>query len=318
MQAWGLCRDEFADTGGWPHQMYVREARRMVSDYVVTEHDCRGTVRTTNSVGLASYTMDSHNCQRVVQNGFVRNEGDFQVRVPGPFPIAYGALVPPRSQCTNLFVTFAVSASHVAFSSVRMEPVFMILGQSAATAASFAIDEQLAVQDVPYYKLRLQMIADRQILDWNSTPNPIDGTVVDNEHTNGVTVSGAWTVSSASSGYHGSNYLHDGNSGKGQKSVRFTPVLPEPGVYTVYLQWTENSNRASNAPVTINHANGVTNRTVNQQVNGGTWNALGTFSFETNGTAYLVVGNSNSSGYVIADAAMWAPVTARSISRAWM
>ena len=167
---WGLCRDEFQDTGHWPHQLYVREARRMVSDHVMTEHHCRGERRAEDSVGLAAYGMDSHNTQRYVADGQARNEGDVEVGVAGPYPVAYRAIVPRRTEATNLIVPVALAASHIAYGSIRMEPVFMILGQSAATAASLALDAEGVVQDVPYPSLRERLLADGQALDWGGEP----------------------------------------------------------------------------------------------------------------------------------------------------
>jgi hypothetical protein len=167
---WGLCRDEFLDQGHWPHQLYVREARRMVNDHVMTEHSCRGERVAEDSVGLAAYGMDSHNTQRYVADGQARNEGDVQVGVAGPYPVAYRAIVPRRREATNLLVPVALAASHIAYGSIRMEPVFMILGQSAATAASLALDESGVVQDVPYPSLRERLLADGQILDWGDEP----------------------------------------------------------------------------------------------------------------------------------------------------
>lgn len=167
MGAWGLCRDEFTETGGWPPQLYVREARRMVSDYVVTEHDCRGTAVAEDAVGLASYGMDSHNCRRYVRNGRVFNEGDVQVGGFPPYPISYRAIVPKRTECTNLLVPVCVSASHIAYGSIRMEPVFMVLGQSAAIAAHLALASGTSVQDVPYAALRERLAAAGQVLSWS-------------------------------------------------------------------------------------------------------------------------------------------------------
>jgi hypothetical protein len=169
---WGLCRDEFEDTGHWPHQLYVREARRMVADVVMTEHHCRSEERVPDSVGLAAYGMDSHNVQRYVLDGAARNEGDVEVSVAGPYPVSYRAIVPRRSEATNLLVPVALSASHIAYGSIRMEPVFMILGQSAATAASLALDGNGVVQDVPYPRLREKLLADGQILDWMASTRP--------------------------------------------------------------------------------------------------------------------------------------------------
>jgi hypothetical protein len=166
IQQFGLCSDEFLDTGGWPNQLYVREARRMVADYVMTEHNCRGEQVAADSIGLAAYNMDSHNCQRIVKNGRVENEGDVQVPPMKPYPISYRAIVPKAGECRNLLVPVCLSATHIAYGSIRMEPVFMILGQSAATAASIAIDDRAPAQKVDYAKLRQRLLADQQILEW--------------------------------------------------------------------------------------------------------------------------------------------------------
>jgi hypothetical protein len=167
MQRWGLAKDEFTDNGHWPHQIYVREARRMIGSFVMTENELRKIRPTPDSVGMGSYTIDSHNVQRyITPEGYVQSEGDIGVPTGGPYSIAYGSLVPKRGQCDNLLVPVCLSSSHIAFGSIRMEPVFMILGQSAATAASLAIYEQKPVQDVPYLKLRQRLLADGQVLDY--------------------------------------------------------------------------------------------------------------------------------------------------------
>ena len=166
MQAWGLCRDEFPDTGGWPHQMYVREARRMIGGYVMTEKNCRRQEIIPDAVGLAAYNMDSHNCRRLVRDGHVENEGDVQVPPMSPYPISYRAIVPAPGQCENLLVPVCLSASYIAYGSIRMEPVFMILGQSAATAAAMAMDDHVPVQKVDYARLQTRLLADGQILEW--------------------------------------------------------------------------------------------------------------------------------------------------------
>jgi FAD dependent oxidoreductase len=165
MRQWGLPKDEFTDNGGWPHQIYVREARRMIGEFVMTENELMKLRPTPDSVGMGSYTIDSHNVQRyITPEGWVQNEGDIGVPLPGPYEIAYGALVPRRGQADNLLVPVCVSSSHIAFGSIRMEPVFMVLAQSAATAAVMAIDAGVAVQDVPYAGLRERLLKDRQVL----------------------------------------------------------------------------------------------------------------------------------------------------------
>jgi hypothetical protein len=164
----GLDPQEFPDTGHWPHQLYVREGRRMVSAYVITQADCESKTAAADSVGLASYNMDSHFCQRVVveEGGktVVRNEGGFGQGCPKPYAISFRAMVPRKEECKNLLVPVCLSASHVAYGSIRMEPVFMILGQSVGTAACLAIEDGLPVQDVKYDKLRARLLADKQKL----------------------------------------------------------------------------------------------------------------------------------------------------------
>jgi hypothetical protein len=171
MGQWGLAKDEFLDNGHWPHQIYVREARRMVADFVVTEPHLRRQQPTPDSVGMGSYNMDSHNVQRYVAHdedglAYARNEGDIQVSPGGPYPISYRAIVPKAGECENLLVPVAVSASHIAYGSIRMEPVFMILGQSAATAAALAIDGGVPVQQLPYEQLQERLLADGQVLEF--------------------------------------------------------------------------------------------------------------------------------------------------------
>src|ERR1051325_4198721 len=163
---WGLAADEFLDNAYFPPQMYVREARRMISDYVMTEADCRWQRKADDPVGLGAYGMDSHNCQRLVQDGFVRNEGDVQVGVSGPYPVSYSSIVPKQAECDNLLVPVCLAATHIGYGSIRMEPVFMAMGQSAATAAALALDARVPVQKVDYPKLRARLLADGQVLEW--------------------------------------------------------------------------------------------------------------------------------------------------------
>src|SRR5262245_1978790 len=188
MLSWGPCKDEWTETGGYSPQIYVREARRMVSDYMMTQADCLSTRVANDSVCLGSYNMDSHNCQRIVKNGFAINEGDVQVGSPTPYPISYRSIVPRVGECENLFVTFAISATHIAFGSTRMEPVFMMASQSAATAAAFAINDNVPVQQVNYSKLALQLQADAQLLTWGNAGT--SGIIVDNSDTNAIFTGG--------------------------------------------------------------------------------------------------------------------------------
>lgn len=166
MQQWGLPKDEFTDNGNWPHQLYIREARRMIGEFVMTEADALGKTKVPNPVGMGSYALDSHNTQRYVKaDGYVQNEGDIGVHPDRPYSIAYGSILPKIKECQNLLVPICVSSSHIAYGSIRMEPVFMILGQSAATAAVLSIDNKVSPQKLPYEKLREVLLKDQQVLE---------------------------------------------------------------------------------------------------------------------------------------------------------
>ncbi len=162
---WGLPKDEFIDNKGWPYELYVREGRRMISSYVITENTAMGQETITDSIGLADYQMDSHYAKYYVgSDGYVEGEGGMYVTTPKPFPISFKAVVPKAEECENLLVPVCLSASHVGYGAIRMEPHFMILGQSCATIASLAIDLGCAVQNVPYDTLKAQLIKDGQLL----------------------------------------------------------------------------------------------------------------------------------------------------------
>ena len=155
MKKWGLAKDEFSDNGNWPHQIYIREARRMIGEFVMTENEIQAKKPVEKSIGMGSYTMDSHNTQRyITPDGFVQNEGDIGVHPEEPYKIALGAIIPKKEECTNLLVPVAVSSSHIAFGSIRMEPVFMILGQSAGIVAVLAIEEKTGVNELSYEKIK--------------------------------------------------------------------------------------------------------------------------------------------------------------------
>ncbi|WP_052573348.1 FAD-dependent oxidoreductase [Haloferula sp. BvORR071] len=303
---WGLPADEFADNGNWPWQLYVREARRMVSDYVMTQKHCTGEVVAADSVGLAAYSMDSHHVQRHVKNGMVKNEGDIQLSVPNPYPVSYRAMVPKAGQCSNLLVPWSISATHMAFGSIRMEPVFMALSQSSAIAASLAIDQNLAVQNVPYAQLRPLLLAAGQALGDAVVGQPTS--VVDNNDTALVNVTGAWISGNATAGFVGTDYLHDNNAGQGTKQVFYHLPAGFSGFQRVSLRWTAHTNRASNVAIEVRHRGGISNLTVDQRSNGGKWNLLGLYDFSGAASEGVVVKNAGANGYVIADAVGFSPV----------
>jgi hypothetical protein len=300
---WGLAADEFTATGYWPSQLYVREARRMVSAYVMTEHNCRGAATVADSIGLASYTMDSHNCQRLVVSGVTKNEGDVQVGVPGPYQVSYRSIVPVEAQCANLLVPVCLSASHIAYGSIRMEPVFMVLGQSAAVAARLAITNTVPVQQVNVATLQglLRDLGQRIDISGNSEITIDSRTGSGGSGT--VTRAGTWLSSTSIGGYYGADYEHDGNTAKGVNRLRYTPALPAAGAWTVQLRWTAHANRASNVPVDVVHGGGLSTFSVDQRAAGGQWVALGTFQFTAGSAGSVLIRTEQTDGYVIADAA---------------
>ncbi|MEQ8791925.1 MAG: FAD-dependent oxidoreductase [Pirellulaceae bacterium] len=315
MSRWGLAADEFTDNGNWPHQIYVREARRMVGRYVMTENELLKRRPTPESIGMGSYTMDSHNVQRyITPEGYVQNEGDIGVGTGGPYEIAFGSIQPKREDCRNLLAPVCLSSSHIAFGSIRMEPVFMILGQSAATAAVLAIDQRSDIQDVPYEKLRERLLADKQVLEsaagsggpqGSVDPLKLEGVVLDDTQ---ARLSGAWADSRSTGKYVLSGYLHDGAAMDGKFSARFETSLPKTGKYEVRVSYSANSNRATNVPVTIEHAGGEKRVTVNQKQSPAVddlFVSVGEFEFSAEKQAVVTISNEGANGHVIVDAVQW-------------
>ena len=318
MRKWGLAKDEFTDNGNWPHQLYIREARRMIGQFVMTENELVKKRPTPDSVGMGSYTMDSHNVQRyVTPEGYVQNEGDIGVSTHGPYEIAYGSLVPKKGECGNLLVPVCVSSSHIAFGSIRMEPVFMILGHSAATAAAIALDQNLNVQDVPYQTLRAQLIKEGQVLEAppevkfgknGVNPATLKGIVMDDSK---AKLTGAWTTSHSAKKYIGSSYSHESNTRDGKATARFETKIPEGGRYEVRYAYTPNGNRSSQVKIKLQHAGGTETRTINQKKLPpleGLFISLGEYDFTPDQPAVVEVSNAGADGYVIIDAVQWIPV----------
>jgi FAD dependent oxidoreductase len=310
----GLAKDEFQDNGNWPRQLYVREARRMISDYVMTEKNCRRKEVVEDSVGMGAYNMDSHNIQRyVTKEGFVRNEGDVQVGTR-PYPVSYRSIRPKAQECTNLLVPVCLAASHIAYGSIRMEPVFMVLGQSAATAAAHAIDEGVDVQKIDYAKLKARLEKDGQMLDFESQPlietvaltkEAVGGIVVDDSE---AVLQGFKRIGQTTRPFVETGYRHDGNEDKGMQRARFQPDIPNAGKYKVSIAYTALGNRATNVPVLVRHADGSNTVTVNQQkqptVNDLLF-PLGIFRFEKGKSGFVEFSNQGTDGHVVIDAVQW-------------
>jgi len=314
MSRWGLAQDEFPDNGHWPHQIYVREARRMVGQFVMTELHLTGVQPTPDPIGMGSYNMDSHNVQRYVDaDGHARNEGDVQISPGGPYPVSYRAITPKASECTNLLVPVCLSASHIAYGSIRMEPVFMILGQSAATAACQALDAGAPVQAIDAQALRERLLADQQVLEWTGprgsrriTLASLSGIVVDDRQ---AELTGEWLASGAVGEYVQFGYRHDGNEEKGTKQAVFRPTLPETGRYEVRVAYSPNPNRATNVPVTIVAADGTTNITLDQREppQDGPFVSLGEHRFAAGDQGSVVISNEGTDGHVVVDAVQFLP-----------
>jgi hypothetical protein len=289
----------------------------MIGRYVMTENELVKRRPTPESIGMGSYTIDSHNVQRyITPQGYVQNEGDIGVGTGGPYEIALGSLQPKREQCENLLVPVCVSSSHIAFGSIRMEPVFMILGQSAATVAAMAIKENIAVQDVKYEPLREQLLKDGQVLEYKSvgggggggggvSAESLGGIVVDDYE---AILAGEWTRGSAQGKWVGSGYMHDGAAGDSKFTAKFAAKLPKAGKYEVRLAYSAYNNRATNVPVVVQHAGGEKVITINQQkapAIDGMFVSLGEFEFAKEGPAAVTVSNKDADGHVIIDAVQW-------------
>ncbi len=318
MATWGLAKDEFVDNDHWPHVIYVREARRMVADYVVTELDCRRERIADDPVGMGSYNMDSHNVQRyVTRDGTVQNEGDVQVSPGGPYVISYRSIVPRRGECENLLVPVCLSASHIAYGSIRMEPVFMILGQSAATAAVLALESGgRPVQQLPYAQLKKRLLADGQVLELDRKKYPpkrliradsLPGIVVDDS---AAELTGPWRKASSIQPYIGDGYQALKDDGQTDGVATFSAKL-DGGVYEVRLSWSAHGNRATALKVEIESAQGTRTVTVNQRKRpeiDGLFHSLGRFRFSADRPARVHLRVRGSKGYGIADAVQFLPV----------
>lgn len=314
MNAWGMSKDEWINNDNWPTQIYVREARRMVGAYVMTQKDLITDRTKDDSVGVGSYNADSHHVQRVLkEDGTVVNEGDFQVPVD-PYAISYRCLTPKSEQCDNLLVSVAVSTSHVAYGTVRMEPVFMILGHAAGVAAAMAIDDKIKVQSLHSKKLTEKLIKQKAVLSPIGLPTRVKtvgridptkllGIVIDDVE---AILTGEWKHSSAMGPYVGEGYLHDADADKGKLRARFVPKL-KPGKYEIRIFYTSATNRSRKTLVVVSSMKGEKEIRIDQQKKVPTGYVLGVFEFD-GAKGYIEVRNDDSDGHVIVDAVQFVPV----------
>jgi len=321
-KGWGLAKDEFTDTENWPHQLYVREARRMIGAYVMRQKDLQEERTKSDSIGMGSYNSDSHHVQRFVvdesplwEKGIpsLLNEGDVQVPVKA-YEMAYRSFVPKREECANLLVGSTFSASHVAYSSMRMEPQYMIIGEAAGIAASMAIAAEVPVQDIDIPTLQSKLYEHGAILRREDTRPPyawardLPGVVLD---TDDATVSGEWQASRNVGPYVGYEYLHVSEDTTPANKVRYTPELPAAGWYEVRLSYSAHPNRATRAKVVIQTAAGTETVYVDQTRKQGEHSpfvSLGTYAFKAGAEGYVEIqGSEDAGGYLVADAVQWLP-----------
>jgi hypothetical protein len=306
---YGLAKDEFTDNENWPCQLYVREARRMRGQYVMSQRDCRKAITKPDSIGMGAFLLDPHAVQRLVdKDGYVIDEGNWDSPVR-PYQIPYRSVTPRKEQCENLLVPVALSATHVIYGSIRMEPQFMILGHSSGVAAAMALEKKIAVQDVDIPTLRARLVAQGQVLELASLADltlaeNLPGIVVDDE---AATYEGTWTSSGYGDPIDGTSH-NDGDSSKGKLSARFEAKLPESGTYEVRLAYSAAPNRAKNVPVKVEHAQGSDTVPVNQQQKPAVekhFVSLGKFAFTKDKPAVVTVSNGGTKGYVAVDAVQW-------------
>jgi hypothetical protein len=273
MLQWGYPKDEYTDNGNWTPQIYVREARRMIGRYVMTQANCEAKTTVDDGIAMAAYTMDSHNAERIVTNGMVKNEGDVQVGGFGPYPISYRAITPEH--VFNLLVPVCLSASHIAYGSIRMEPVFMVLSQSAAQAAIYAIDHHTTVQKVNVKDIQ-KALRENPLAD-GRTPDII----IDDNDKKQVTTTGNWIT--GKNGY-GPTVLVSDTTVSSIKTVIYTHSVTKPGMYKIYTY----SSAENKTPFRVDVSNGSLTKTLTidpgeTEVEGqtsGEWVSLGEYQMQ--------------------------------------
>ena len=297
----GWAKDEFVDNDNFPTQLYVREARRLNGEYIMTQKNCQGEETVGDAIGMAAYGMDSHNCQRIVTNGMVKNEGDVQYHGFPPYPISYKSITPKREECTNLLVPVCISSTHIAFGSIRMEPVFMVLGQSAAVASALAINDNTDVQTIDVTKLR-KILKDNPYLD-GSTPEIL----VDDSDIDKIERSGHWQKSFGA--HYKNSYLKSANQ-KNNCSFTFMPVIKKADTYEVFFYCTALPDQEMPEVMAfdITGKEGTKQVEISPRSHKGSWVSLGTYAFEKgNWTSSIKIDGCRSKGALFADAIILVP-----------
>ncbi len=306
MLQWGYPKDEYLDNHHWTPQLYIREARRMIGALVMTQHHCQGSEAVTDDVGYAAYTMDSHNCDRLVVNGMVKNEGDVQVGGFPPFPISYRAIIPQRKEAVNLLVPVCLSASHIAYGSIRMEPVFMVLGQSAAIAACLAIDGGNSVQDISTDAIKMQL---RQNPKGDGRPADV---WIDSRDSSQVTYTGTWKE--VKQGGYGSAFRVSTDVST-PSIARFTPKGLAAGKYDIYSYYPKIKGGSSKIAYVLSDGKKQTRKAIDlHQVRiegqtSGDWLYIGEVSIGHDTQSFVEITNYQSDGAVAANSVLYVPKT---------
>jgi len=300
VNAWGLAKDEFTDNNHWPYALYVREARRMLGAYVMRQQDCQTDITKPDAIAMGSFILDSHALQRLVTpDGNVIDEGNFDGPTK-PYQIPYRSITPKPEQCRNLLVPVCMSATHVAYGSIRMEPQYMAMGHAAGLAAVMALRADKAVQDIDVPALQVKLHEQEQVLALVRPSSKLPGIVMDAED---ARLTGNWI----SSNFGGGSYRHDHNEEKGKKSARFELKVPADGRYEVRFLYTAYANRATNVPITVESADGLKTIQMNQRKPSPV--SLGIYRFTAAKPAVVTVSNEGTDGYVVIEVVQLLPVT---------
>ncbi|MBB5034001.1 FAD-dependent oxidoreductase [Prosthecobacter vanneervenii] len=322
MSELGLCRDEFAEYGNWSPQLYVREGRRMVGEYVLSQKDIMDEPKKEDPIVVSSFPIDSHDCQRVGTQDMVVDEGTIlPVRMAGrrhgyPYHVPYRAITPKAAECDNLLVPVALSCTHVGISSIRVEPTWMILGQSAGIAAALTAKQGLTVQRLPYPALRERLLAQKQVLDlpvlpevrpepqgaMSIDPKTLPGIVLDDTQ---AELQGQWSHSSGFKPHIGTGYLHDEKRGDGQSAAIFRCKVPKAGRYELRMAYSPHETRATKVPVTVECGGRKTELTVDQTqplAAGEAFRSIGHVELDTAAETVITIRNARTDGFVILDA----------------
>lgn len=318
----GLCRDEFAAYGHWSPQLYVREGRRMQGAYVLSQKDIMDQPQKEDAIAVSSFPIDSHDCQRVGTAREVVNEGTiFPVRMDGrrhgyPCHIPFRAIQPKAEECDNLLVPVALSCTHVALSSIRVEPTWMILGQSAGIAAAMSARQDTAVQKLPYPALRERLLAQKQVLDLpvlpDLPPEPATPMSIDPKTLSGIVLDdaqaelqGPWSRSANFKPHIGTGYLHDDRRGDGKSTATFRFKAPQAGHYELRMAYSPHETRAAAVPVTVQSGAHQTRITADQTLPlpaGAAFRSIGTAEIAGGAETVITISNAGTRGFVIVDA----------------